>query len=129
VNQKTGAIKSLPRDPEMKKIISWDEFEQVEMRVGTIVEVDDFPEARRPAYKVTVDFGPDIGSKRSSARITDLYSKEELLGRQIIGVVNFAAKQIGPVKSEFLIAGFYRPDGTVVLAVPDKNVPDGAKLA
>lgn len=113
----------------MKKIISWDEFEQVEMRVGTIVEVDDFPEARRPAYKVTVDFGPDIGSKRSSARITDLYSKEELLGRQIIGVVNFAAKQIGPVKSEFLIAGFYRPDGTVVLAVPDKNVPDGAKLA
>ena len=111
------------------KTISWDEFAQVELRVGTVIEVADFPEARKPAYHVTVDFGRDIGIKRSSARITDLYSKEDLVGRQIIGVVNLPEKQIGPMKSEFLLTGFYRSDGAVVLAVPDKTIFDGAKLA
>jgi len=108
--------------------ISWKDFEKVELRVGTVVKVEDFPEAKKPAYKVTVDFGPDIGVKRSSAQITDLYSKEDLLGRQVIGVVNFSPKQIGPVMSELLLTGFYRPDGAVVLAVPERSVPDGAKL-
>lgn len=110
------------------KTISWSEFEQVELRAGTIVAVEEFPEARKPAYKVTADFGGEIGLRRSSAQITHLYSKEELLGRQIIGVVNFPVKQIGPMKSEFLVCGFYREDGSVVLAVPEQAVPDGAKL-
>ena len=111
------------------RTITWDEFEQVELRVGTIVEVEDFPEARRPAYKIKVDFGPELGSRKTSARVVELYSKEELLGRQIVGVVNFPTKQIGPVLSEFLLTGFYREDGAVVLAVPDKSVHNGAKLA
>lgn len=109
--------------------ISWQDFEKVELRVGTIVEVADFPEARKPAYKVKVDFGPDLGIKQTSAQITTLYTKEELLGRQIVGVVNFPAKQIGPVRSEFLLTGFHREDGAVVIAVPQQPVPNGAKLA
>ncbi|WP_285906889.1 tRNA-binding protein [Pseudodesulfovibrio pelocollis] len=109
------------------KTISWDEFEQVELRVGTITRVEPFPEARTPAYKVWVDFGPDIGERKSSAQITQLYAPEELTGRQIVAVVNFAPKQIGPMRSECLITGFYRDDG-VVLAVPDKPVPNGLKL-
>lgn len=108
--------------------ISWRDFERVELRAGTIVAVEDFPEARKPAYKITVDFGAAIGTKRSSAQVTDLYDKEELLGRQVIGVVNFPVKQIGPMKSEFLVCGFYRENGTVILAVPEQAVPDGAKL-
>ncbi|MFO7576912.1 MAG: tRNA-binding protein [Pelovirga sp.] len=110
------------------KEISWQEFEQVELRAGTIVEVEAFPEARTPAYKIKVDFGPGIGIKQSSAQITNLYSREELLGRQVIGVVNFPAKQIGPFRSECLIAGFYLEDRSVVLAVPERPVNDGAKL-
>lgn len=109
--------------------ISWEEFERVELRVGKIVEVEDLPAARKPAYVITADFGPGIGRKRSSARITDLYTKAELLGRQIVGVVNFPPKQIGRVQSEFLVTGFCREDGAVVLAVPDRPVPNGAKLA
>ena len=109
--------------------IEWDDFARVELRVGTIVEVEDFPEARKPAWKLVVDFGAEIGRKKSSARITDLYSRDELLGKQVIGVVNFPAKQIGPVRSECLVTGFYREDGAVVLAVPDKSVTNGAKLA
>jgi tRNA-binding protein len=109
------------------KQISWADFEQVELRVGTIIEVEDFPEARKPAYKVKVDFGPEIGVKKSSAQITDFYSKEELLGRQIVGVVNFPPKQIGPMRSEFLLTGFYS-DAGVVLAVPEREVSNGAKL-
>lgn len=110
------------------RTITWEEFEKVELRVGTIIEAADFPEARKPAYKIKADFGAEIGVLQSSARVTDLYSKEELVGRQIIGVINFPAKQIGPMKSEFLVTGFYRPDGAVVLAVPDKEVPNGAKM-
>ncbi|RVT42593.1 tRNA-binding protein [Rheinheimera sediminis] len=110
-------------------LISWDQFGLVELRVGTVLEVADFPEARKPAYKLKVDFGPDIGVKQSSAQITALYSKEQLLGKQVIGVVNFPVKQIGPFRSECLITGFYRPDGAVVLAVPDQIVQNGSKIS
>ena len=112
----------------MVKTIDWDEFAQVELRVGTIVETEPFPEARRPAYKIRADFGPEIGLRKCSAQITDLYSAEELVGRQIVGVVNFPPKQIGPMRSEFLLTGFYREDGAVVMAVPEREVPNGAKL-
>lgn len=111
------------------KQISWDEFGNVEIRVGTIVEVQDFPEARKPAYKVIADFGEEIGLKKSSAQITNLYTKEELMGKQIIGVVNFPPKQIGPFISEFLITGFANKEGAIVLAVPDKLSINGAKLS
>lgn len=111
------------------KTIDWAAFEQVELRVGTVVAVEDFPEAKKPAYKVTVDFGPELGVKRTSAQITAVYSKEDLVGRQVIGVVNFPPKQIGPMMSEFLLTGFYRDDGAVVLAVPDQPIRDGARLA
>ena len=108
--------------------ISWADFEKVELRVGTIATVEPFPEAREPAYKLTVDFGPEIGQKHSSAQITAHYTADELKGRQVVGVVNFPPKRIGPFMSECLITGFYREDGTVILAVPDKPVKDGAKL-
>ena len=111
------------------EIIDWNDFEKVELRVGTIVDVEDFPEARKPAYKLKIDFGEDIGLRKSSAQITDIYQKDDLLGRQIIGVVNFPAKQIGPVRSECLVTGFPREDGAIVLARPDSDVPNGAKLA
>ncbi len=110
------------------KEISWQQFEMVELRAGTIIEVEDFPEARVPAFKVKVDFGPELGVRKSSAQITDLYSKEELPGKQILAVVNFPPKQIGPFRSEFLLAGFYREDKSVVLAVPEREVQNGAKL-
>ena len=109
--------------------ISWEDFEKVELRVGTIVDVQDFPEARKPSYIVRVDFGGDIGIKKCSAQITHFYTKGSLIGKQIIGVVNFPPKQIGPIKSEFLVTGFVQDSGEVVLAVPDKHVPDGLKLA
>jgi tRNA-binding protein len=107
--------------------IQWSDFEKVEMRVGTIVSAEDFPEARKPAYKLTVDFG-EFGVKKSSAQIVALYTKEELVGKRIVGVINFPLKQIGPFQSEFLTTGFYRDDGAVVLAVPDKEVPNGSKI-
>jgi tRNA-binding protein len=109
-------------------MITWADFERVEIRVGTVVRVEDFPEARRPAYRVWADFGDEFGVRKSSAQLTDLYEKDELLGRQIVAVVNFPPKQIGPFMSEFLLTGFYRPDGAVVLAVPERAVPDGARL-
>lgn len=108
--------------------ITWQQFELIELRTGTIIEVEDFPEARVPAYKIKADFGPQIGVKKSSAQVTDLYTKDELLGRQIIGVVNFPPKQIGPFRSEFLLTGFYQEDDAVVLAVPERPVKNGAKL-
>jgi tRNA-binding protein len=108
--------------------ISWADFEKVELRVGTIISVDNFPEARKPAFKLQVDFGDEIGIKKSSAQITDLYNKEDLMGRQVLAVVNFPTKQIGPMKSECLVTGFHREDGPVVLVGPDSNVPNGARL-
>ena len=107
--------------------ISWNDFEKVELRVGTITKVEDFPEAKKPAYKLWADFG-EYGVKHSSAQITAHYTKEELVGKQILGVINFPVKQIGPFQSEFLTCGFYREDGTVILAIPEKEVPKGAKL-
>ncbi|MBU15066.1 MAG: tRNA-binding protein [Gammaproteobacteria bacterium] len=110
------------------KEISWDEFEQVELRVGTVTAVEEFPEARRPAWKLWIDFGEEIGKRKSSAQITDLYDADSLLGRQVVAVVNFPRKQIGPFMSECLVTGFYQPDGAVVLAVPERAVQNGAKL-
>ncbi len=110
------------------KTITWADFAQVELRAGTIIEVQDFPEARKPAYVVLVDFGPEIGLKKSSAQITARYCKEDLLGKQIVGVVNFPPKQIGPHLSECLITGFADADGAVVLAMPERPVPNGSKL-
>ncbi len=110
------------------KEITWNEFENVEIRVGTIIDVKEFPEARKPAYIVTVDFGSEIGIKKSSAQVTDIYTIEDLLNKQIIGVINFPPKQIGPFMSEFLLTGFTREDGAVVLAIPEQNSPNGAKL-
>ncbi len=109
-------------------VISWEDFERVELRTGTIIEVEDFPQARKPAYRITVDFGESIGVRKTSARITALYSKEELVGRQIIGVVNFPVKQIGPFRSEFLLTGFYDENGDVVLAVPERKIRNGSAL-
>lgn len=107
--------------------ITWKDFERVELRAGTIVGVDDFPEARKPAYKLTIDFG-ELGVKRSSAQVKDLYSKEELMGKQILGVVNFPPKRIATFSSEVLTTGFYLPSGEVVLLHPERKVPNGAKL-
>lgn len=109
--------------------ISWEDFAKVDLRVGTVVEVDDFPEARQPAYRLLVDFGPELGTRRSSAQLTALYRKEDLLGKKVVAVINFPPKQIGPMRSECLITGFYREDGAVVLAVPDGEVHNGARLA
>ncbi|UDL05809.1 tRNA-binding protein [Marinobacter sp. CA1] len=108
--------------------LSWDEFQRVELRAGTVIEVEDFPEARRPAYRLKIDFGAEIGVRKSSAQITDLYQKSDLLGRQVLAVVNFPPKQIGPMRSECLVTGVRRQDGAVVLASMDEAVPNGNRL-
>ena len=107
--------------------ITWHDFEKVELRVGTILEVADFPEARKPAYKVKADFG-ELGIKWSSAQITKHYTKEELVGKQIMGVVNFPKKQIANFMSEFLVTGLADEHGDIVLTMIDKPVPNGSKL-
>ena len=109
--------------------ISWQDFGQVDLRVGTIVTAEVFEEARRPAYILHIDFGPDIGVLKSSAQITDLYQPDALVGQQVIGVVNFPPKQIGPIQSQCLITGFPQTDGSVVLIQPERAVENGSKLA
>mgnify|MGYP006275381035 CR=1 FL=1 len=112
-------------DPEQ---ISFDTFQAVDIRVGTIVEALPFPEARKPAYRLRVDFGPDIGIKKTSAQITDRYSVDSLTGRQVAAVVNFPPKQIGKWMSEVLVLGFSDDAGAIVLVKPDSPVPNGARL-
>ena len=109
--------------------ISWDDFQKVEIRVGTVSAVEEFPEARKPAWKLVVDFGDAVGTRRASAQITELYGNEDLIGRQVVAVVNFPPKRIGPFLSECLVTGFVQDDGSVVLAVPDRPVDNGLRLA
>ena len=108
--------------------IEFDDFLKVDIRTGLIVSVEDFPEARKPAWKLTIDFGDEIGIKKSSAQITDHYGKEDLIGRQIIAVVNFPPRQIGPFMSEVLTLGVSDEAGKVVLLAPDRDVPKGSKM-
>jgi tRNA-binding protein len=110
------------------KSIQWSDFEKVELCVGTITRVEDFPDARQPAYKIWADFG-ELGVMKSSAQVTQLYGKEELLERQIIGVVNLLPKQIGGFMSQFLVTGFVLENGQVVLAQPERKVPNGTRLS
>lgn len=107
--------------------IDYDHFAAVDMRVGRITAVEDFPEARKPAWKLTIDFGPEIGEKRSSAQITN-YARDELVGRRVVGVVNFPPRQIGPVRSEVLVLGASDEAGRVILLAPDADVPLGARI-
>lgn len=107
---------------------SFDDFLKIDIRVGQIVRAEPFPEARKPAYKLWVDFGAEIGERKSSAQITQNYSLEELPGKRVMGVVNFPARQIGPVRSEVLVLGVPDAEGEVVLLVPDKDVPLGGRM-
>jgi tRNA-binding protein len=109
-------------------MISWGDFEKVELRVGKVVSAIPFPQARKPAYVLHIDFGEGIGMRKSSAQITALYAPDELVGRQVVAVINFPAKQIGPLMSECLVTGFHNAEGEVTLCVPDREVPLGSRL-
>jgi len=108
--------------------IDWNDFLKVELRVGRVLSARAFPEARKPAYVLEVDFGGEIGVRKSSAQVTALYAPEDLVGRLVVGVVNFPKKQIGPLMSECLVTGFHDADGRVALCVPDRDVPLGTRL-
>ena len=108
--------------------IDWQDFAKVELRVGRIIAAERFPEARKPAYKLHIDFGPEIGIRKSSAQITDLYQPESLLGQLVVAVLNFPHKQIGPIMSECLVTGFHQANGHVSLCVPQHEVPLGTRL-
>ena len=112
----------------MSDMISFDDFLAVDVRVGTIIEAEDFPQARKPAFKLRIDFGDDIGVKKSSAQITHHYNKDELVGKQVMAVVNFPPRQIGPFMSEVLTLGVPDETGEVVLLNPSKDVPNGGRL-
>jgi tRNA-binding protein len=116
-----------PDQPTADQIV-FDDFAKVDIRKGTIVAAEPFPEARKPAYKLTIDFGPAVGLKKSSAQITDHYGLEDLVGRAVMGVVNFPPRQIGPMRSEVLVLGFADEQGRIVLASPSHPVPDGSGL-
>ncbi len=107
---------------------SIEEFQRLDIRAGTVVRCEPFPEARKPAYKLWIDFGPEIGTRPSSARLTDLYRPQELVGRQVLGVVNFPPRQVGPFRSEVLTLGVYADGEAVVLVGPDREVPKGSRL-
>ena len=130
-HQRPNGIKPAPGDI-MSNEISFDDFMQVDIRVGTIIEVQDFPEARKPAYKLVIDFGDEIGTKKSSAQITVRYSKADLTGKQIMAVVNFPPRQIGPFMSEVLTLGVADDNGDVALVTPDQMaaapIPKGSRL-
>ncbi|WP_264551800.1 tRNA-binding protein [Flavobacterium sp. N2038] len=108
--------------------LTWNEFERTDMRVGTIIEVNDFPEARKPAFQLTIDFGAEIGIRKSSAQITKRYTKEDLVNRQIVAVVNFPKKQIGKFMSECLVLGAVGEEGDVILLAPDFKIPNGLRI-
>ena len=108
--------------------IDFDDFLKIDLRVGEIISAEPFPEARKPAYILKVDFGPELGVRKSSAQITQLYQPADLVGKQVVAVVNFPKKQIGPIKSECLVTGFHNNDGHVILCAPDQKVPLGSKL-
>jgi tRNA-binding protein len=108
--------------------IEWADFMKVELRVGRVVRATTFPEARKPAYVLHVDFGPELGIRKSSAQITVLYTPDELVGRLVLAVVNFPPKQIGPLMSECLVTGFHDANGNVALCIPDQDVPLGSRL-
>ena len=115
-------------EAEMENKLSWDEFEKTEMRIGTVIEVHDFPEARKPAYQLTIDFGIEIGIRKTSAQITKRYQKEALINRQVVAVVNFPKKQIGKFMSECLVLGSVGEDNDIVLLQPDFVVDNGLRI-